>query len=160
MKLFGFASLLALQGLVVDAITTPNLILIIARDAYSASTASSGLQGYGIPFQTLLVPSGGVALPALNSSTTAGNFGGIVVVSEVAYQYPNGFLSALTAAQWTSLYNYQTSFGVRLVRLDVYPGPDFGMTELPPDECCSTPCITPLTTSPRHHHRHCWRGLL
>ena len=127
MKVFGFASLLALQGLVVNAITVENKILVIARDAYAASTATSGLQGYGIPFQTLLVPSGGATLPALNSSATAGNFGGIVIVSEVAYQQSTGFLSALTAAQFTTLYNYQTAFGVRMVRLDAYPGPDFGM---------------------------------
>lgn len=129
MKVFGFASLLALQALAVDAITTSNTILVFARDAASASAATSGLQGYGIPYQTVLVPSGGTTLPVLNSSATAGNYGGIVILSEVAYQYPNGFLSALTTAQWNTLYSYQTSFGVRMVRLDAYPGPDFGRAE-------------------------------
>lgn len=46
----------------------------------------------------------------------------------MSYQYPNGFFSALTTEQWNALYAYQTAFGVRMVRLDVYPGPDFGTT--------------------------------
>jgi len=160
MKLFGVASLLALQGLAVEAITTANNILVIARDAYAASTATSGLQGYGIPFTVQLVPSGGATLPALNSSATAGNFGGIVIVSEVAYSYPTGFLSALTAAQFTTLYNYQTAFGVRMVRLDVYPGPDFGMNARLRAVNPQRSCLAILTTPHRHYYCHCWRGLL
>jgi hypothetical protein len=105
-------------------------ILVIARDAASAAIGASGLQGYGIPFTTLLVPSTGAALPVLNSSATAGNFGGILVLSEVAYDYSGQFLSALTAAQWTTIYNYQLAFGARLVRLDVFPSADFGVTAI------------------------------
>ncbi|KAJ9646456.1 hypothetical protein H2201_001415 [Coniosporium apollinis] len=81
-----------------------------------------------MPFQVVEVPSTGATLPQLSSSATAGNYGAIVVLSEVSYQYPNGFFSALTTEQWNALYAYQTAFGVRMVRLDVYPGPDFGTT--------------------------------
>src|SRR5690242_9517896 len=100
MKLYKSACLLALLPAATLAVTVQNTILVIARDAFSATAGTWGLQGYGIPYQTLLVPSGGAALPVLNSSSTSGNFGGIVVVSEVSYQYTAGFLSALTAAQW------------------------------------------------------------
>lgn len=116
--------------------STLSTVLVIARDAASASSASEGLNGYGIPFTTLLVPQGGVALPALDSSGV-GNFGGIVVASAVSYDYgASGFQSALTADQWNQLYTYQLTFGVRMVQFDVYPGPLYGATAL--GGCCNT----------------------
>ncbi|OQE18920.1 hypothetical protein PENFLA_c020G00457 [Penicillium flavigenum] len=110
-------------------------ILVIARDAAAAGVASSGLNGYGIPFTTLIVPSAGVALPDLNG-TAGGNFGGIVVASEVSYEYGGdvGFQSALTTDQWNQLYAYQLEYGVRMVQYDVYPGPKFGTSAL--GGCC------------------------
>ncbi|KAJ5816685.1 hypothetical protein N7447_008918 [Penicillium robsamsonii] len=112
-------------------------ILVIARDAASASVASSGLNGYGIPFTTLIVPSAGVALPDLNG-TAGGNFGGIVVAAEVSYDYggDKGFQSALTTDQWTQLYAYQLEYGVRMVQYDVYPGPNYGASAI--GGCCDT----------------------
>lgn len=111
-------------------------ILVIARDTASAGVASSGLNAYGIPFTTLIVPQSGVALPALNTST-GGNFGGIVVASEVSYDYgASGYQSALTADQWNQLYAYQLAYGVRMVQYDVYPGPNYGATAL--GGCCNT----------------------
>ncbi|KAJ5967515.1 hypothetical protein N7501_003763 [Penicillium viridicatum] len=110
-------------------------ILVIARDAASAGIASSGLNGYGIPFTTLIVPSAGVTLPDLNG-TAGGNFGGIVVASEVSYEYGGtlGFQSALTTDQWNQLYAYQLEYGVRMVQYDVYPGPKFGTSAI--GGCC------------------------
>lgn len=125
MKFFSVAAL-ALHATVATAVTVNNTILVFARDAASATVATLGLQGYGIPYQTVIVPQSGAALPALNSSTTAGNYGGILVLSEVAYQYSTGFLSALTTAQWNTMFAYQLAFGVRMVRLDVYPTTDMG----------------------------------
>lgn len=128
MKLFSKASaLLALHASVAAAANSvANTILVFARDSASANVATLGLQGYGIPYQTVIVPQSGVALPVLNSSATQGNYGGILVLSEVSYQYSTGFLSALNASQWQTMYDYQTAFGVRMVRLDVYPTPDMG----------------------------------
>ncbi|KAK4448006.1 hypothetical protein QBC34DRAFT_381838 [Podospora aff. communis PSN243] len=105
-----------------------NTILVFARDAASASSATSGFEGYGIPYQVVLVPQSGVSLPPLSASSTEGNYGGIVIVSEVAYLFSSGWGSALTAAQWQALYDYQTSFGVRMVRLDAFPSTDLGVT--------------------------------
>jgi len=120
------------------AISVSNKILVLARDAYAASTATSGLQGYGIPFQVVLVPQAGITLPALSASATVGNYGGIIVVSEVAYEYSTGWTSALTPAQWTTIYNYQTTYKVRLVRLDVFPSTDLGVTTAPGGGgCCN-----------------------
>jgi hypothetical protein len=59
-------------------------VLVLARDADSARQATSGLNGYGIPFEILIIPQGGVSLPTLNT-TAGGNYGGIVALSGLAY---------------------------------------------------------------------------
>jgi hypothetical protein len=109
------------------AVTVSNTILVFAKDTTSAYSVTSGLTGYGIPYQLVIVPQAGITLPTLNSSTTSGNYGGILMLSEVAYSYSTGWASALTAAQLTQLFTYQTTFGVRMVRLDAFPSADFGM---------------------------------
>ena len=73
----------------------------------------------------------------LNTST-GGNFGGIVVASEVSYDYgTTGYQSALTTDQWNQLYAYQLAYGVRMVQYDVYPGPNYGATAVG-SGCCNT----------------------
>lgn len=113
----------------VSGATVSSTILVLARDELSAKNgATSGLQGYGIPFQVITVPQAGISsLPVLNATATNGNYGGIVIVSEVGYNYGDQYYSALTRAQWNQLWNYQTQFGVRMVRLDVFPTSDFGV---------------------------------
>jgi hypothetical protein len=135
-RLFEFSRLCVLTivlgfllNLVDAAKSTKATILIIAKDIDAARSAHSGLQGYGIPYRVLVVQQAGATLPVLNSSSTIGNFGGIVVLSEVAYDYGTGYRSGLTDAQWTQLYAYQKDFKVRMARLDVYPGPNFGKTK-------------------------------
>jgi hypothetical protein len=108
------------------ALSVSGTVLILARDGASASSATSGLQGYGIPYEVVMVPQSGITLPTLNSSTIEGNYGAIVVLSELAYSFATGWSSALTPAQWQALYDYQTSFGVRMVRLDSFPSTDLG----------------------------------
>lgn len=118
---------LALFASIANGLTVSNTILVFARDTDSAYSGTSGLSGYGIPYQTVIVPQAGVTLPTLNSSADAGNYAGFIVLSEVSYDYNGTWSSALTTAQWQQIYDYQNTFGARLVRLDVYPGPDFGM---------------------------------
>ncbi|KAF1851495.1 uncharacterized protein K460DRAFT_391756 [Cucurbitaria berberidis CBS 394.84] len=114
----------------VSSATVSSTILIVARDTTSAENgAAAGLRGYGIPFEILTVPQAGIAnLPVLNSSGTHGNYGGIVVLSEVGYNYDSQYYSALTRRQWNDLYAYQINFGARMVRLDVFPTADFGVS--------------------------------
>lgn len=128
---------IAVPAAAVAATSVKSTVLVIARDTASAYSGYSGLNGYAIPYQLLIVPQSGVALPVLNSSATTGNFGAIIVLSEVSYDYGGtlGFQSALTTDQWSALYQYQVSFGVRMVRLDVFPGPNFGATAL--GGCCN-----------------------
>ncbi len=123
---------------VVAGATVSNTFLILANDANSAYTCSSGLNGYGIPFQSIVVPQTGFTLPALNSSATHGNFGGIIVYAEVAYNYGNNnWSSALTTAQWQQLYDYQVQFNVRMAQLSVFPGPNYGASVVN-SGCCNS----------------------
>ncbi|KAI9900083.1 hypothetical protein N3K66_004345 [Trichothecium roseum] len=121
------------------AVTVNSKILILARDDYSASTASSGLNGYGIPFQSVIVPKEGITLPQLKGSSDQGNYGGIIIMGAVSYDYDGTWGSALTTAQWDALYAYQTDFKVRMVRADEFPGPAFGSKTAKDDGsgCCA-----------------------
>jgi hypothetical protein len=127
-----FLGLLFLHGTsaYVGSATISSTVLIIARDSTAAeNSAAAGLRGYGIPFEVVTVPQAGITnLPVLNSSSTHGNYGGIVIVAEVAYNYDTSYYSALTRRQWNDLYAYQTTFGIRMVRLDVFPTSDFGVS--------------------------------
>jgi hypothetical protein len=139
---FLFGKLLLASTLFVSfsvAITVSSTILVFARDQASSYSATSGLNAYGIPYELVLVPIGGITLPTLNSSATAGNYGGIITLSEVSYEYSDGWYSAINTTQWQQIYDYQTAFGVRLVRLDVYPDGDFGCTTTVTSQgCCDT----------------------
>jgi hypothetical protein len=116
------------------AATVKSTVLVLAVDAAAAASAYSGLNAYGIPYQVLLVPQSGVTLPVLNT-TAGGNFGGIIIASGVPYDYgADGWHSALTDAQWNTLYAYQLAYGVRMVQYDVYPQPQYGTT--PTGGCC------------------------
>jgi hypothetical protein len=127
--LFAFSFLQSTSAYVGSA-TISTTILIIARDSTAAeNSAAAGLRGYGIPFEIVTVPQAGIAnLPVLNSSATYGNYGGIVLVSEVGYNYETSYYSALTRRQFNDLYAYQSTFGIRMVRLDVFPTADYGVS--------------------------------
>lgn len=116
----------ALAGFAAATTTVASTVLIIAANDDDVLKASTGLDGYGIPWAKALVPQNGGPLPPLNSSITQGNYGGIVVLDSVSYDYNGTYQSAVTLQQWTQLYAYQSAFKVRMVRLEEYPGPDFG----------------------------------
>jgi hypothetical protein len=122
----------------ITSATVKSTILVLARDAAVASSATSGLNGYGIPYQVVLIPQTGIALPALSSGTT-GNYGGIIVEGQISYDMGGGnWQSAITPAQWQSMYDYQVAFGVRMVQFDVYPQPMFGTTVVNGGGCCDS----------------------
>ncbi|CAG8982285.1 hypothetical protein HYALB_00004519 [Hymenoscyphus albidus] len=139
----------------VTANTVNSTVLVIARDdpPTAAYQATSALNGYGIPYQVLIVPKGtapgGTSLPQLNSSTTAGNFGAIYVISEVSYDYNGNYQSALLPTQWDTMYAYQLNFGVRMVRMDVYPGSTVGATVVNPSSpgCCNDEQLVSITNN-------------
>lgn len=123
-------ALLALSGsFAAAAKTVDSTILILARDEYGATSVSSGLDGYGIPWEKLLVPQEGVDLPTLNSTDAEGSYGGIVIVGDISYEYNGTWASAISNKQWSEIHAYQSGFKVRMVRLDEYPGEEYGMIE-------------------------------
>ena len=112
-------------------------ILILARDAGVAASATSGLNGYGIPYEVVLIPQAGTTLPTLSTSA-GGNYGGIIVEGQISYDMGGGnWQSAITQAQWDSMYAYQTTYGVRMIQFDVYPQPMFGTTVVNGGGCCA-----------------------
>jgi hypothetical protein len=119
--------------------------LVIASSEGAADEALSILKGYGQPWELLVVPQAGVALPTLetvDATGNTGNYGLFVIVGLVAYDYGTtiGWASALTAAQFTTLYDYQTKYAVRMVHLDGSPFSFPGVTIAPgPGGCCSAP---------------------
>ncbi|PHH84639.1 hypothetical protein CDD83_1620 [Cordyceps sp. RAO-2017] len=125
----------ALAGLS-TAVTVDSTVLIIGRDDADVAKASLGLDGYGIPWDKALIPQGGTSLPPLNSSSTDGRYGAIVVIGSVSYGNGDNFSSALKPQQWDDLFAYQTAFGVRMVRLDEFPGPSFGASAVTANAGC------------------------
>lgn len=115
-----------------------NKILILARDADGVKAAGLGLSAYGIPYEGLVIPKEGTALPALNSSATVGKYSGIIVMDALAYEYPEGWHSAVTTDQWTALAVYQVAFRVRMVRINEFPSPAFGATLSGAGGCCDS----------------------
>ncbi|KHJ33641.1 putative extracellular serine-rich protein [Erysiphe necator] len=127
-KLDGTSTIPAVDRLAESVSNVRSTVLIIARDTASAFSASSGLNGYGIPSEIFVIPKNGGILPALNASSTQGNYGAIFVLSDVRYDYGGslGIQSALKFEQWNSIFDYQVNFGVRLVRIDALPSDEFG----------------------------------
>lgn len=116
-----------------------NKVLILARDADGANSASAGLSGYGIPFEPVLIPKEGGAIPTLNATATEGKYSGIIVIDALAYDYgADGWRSAVTADQWNTLWAYQANFKVRMVRINEFPGPSFGAGLAGAGGCCDT----------------------
>lgn len=119
-------ALLALRIPLSNATTVTSTILVLAQDEATSISGTSGLQGYGIPFEVLTVPEDGTKIPELASSDGDGNYGGLIVLNEVGYEYEGGWSSALTKEQWDAIHEYQDSFGVRLVHLNVFPSEEYG----------------------------------
>ena len=118
-------------------------LIITTTDAGAADQATTVIQGYGVPLQIVPIPQAGTALPTLETisgGNNNGNYGLIIIVGLVSYNYggTTGWASAITPAQWTQLYNYQTKYGVRMVHLNAFPQAVFGTAATAPVGCCNT----------------------
>ena len=65
-------------------------------------------------------------MPSLNSSSSEGKYGAIIVIDAASYQYESGWASAITTDMWDQIYEYQLHFHARLVRINEFPSPQFG----------------------------------
>ncbi|KAK6509254.1 hypothetical protein TWF481_004012 [Arthrobotrys musiformis] len=117
------------------AVKIRNTVLVVSPDKPHADTITDTMDGYGIPYEVLIVPQGGTSLPRLNETSGDGNYGLFVILSQVSYNYGDEWRSALTQSQWNSMYDYQTVYGVRMIHVDAYPGSQFGTEPL--GGCCN-----------------------
>ena len=117
--------------------------LVLAISSADAEGATAVLDGYGAPYDLIMVPQSGITLPTLETTTPCnepvGLYGLIVVVSQLSYDYGGsiGYASALTSSQWDTMYAYQVKYGVRMVQLNIYPSAVEGVGVVPPGGCCS-----------------------
>lgn len=110
------------------ALSISSTILVISNDATRAAQAAAGLRGYGIPYTAYVASSTTSSLPNLNSSSTRGNFGGILLTDD----------GILGTSQFDAIHSYQTSFNVRLVIWNASPSSDYGTKYAVADSgCCS-----------------------
>ncbi|KAF3906625.1 hypothetical protein ABW20_dc0109155 [Dactylellina cionopaga] len=117
------------------AVKIHNTILVVTPDQASADALTGTVNGYGIPYEVLIVPQAGITLPQLNQTNGDGNYGLFIVISQVSYNYGDRWASALTTDQWNLMYDYQTMYGVRMVHINAYPASGFGTTPL--GGCCN-----------------------
>ncbi|KAK6537992.1 hypothetical protein TWF694_010885 [Orbilia ellipsospora] len=117
------------------AVKIRNTALIITPDQANADTVTGTMNGYGIPFEVLIVPQAGATLPQLNQTSGDGNYGLFLVISQVSYNYGDAWRSALTTDQWNTIYDYQAIYGVRMIHINAYPSGQFGTSAL--GGCCN-----------------------
>lgn len=139
-RLARIAAAIGIVGAAAAQTTVNSTVLILARDSFDVASISPALDAYAIPWQPYLIPQAGAPLPTLNSSLTHANYGSIILIGSISYDYNGTYNSALTTAQWNQLYAYQTTFKVRMVRINEYPGPNFGTTVANANSpgCCDT----------------------
>ncbi|EPS44709.1 hypothetical protein H072_1293 [Dactylellina haptotyla CBS 200.50] len=117
------------------AVKIRNTALIVTPDMANAATVTGTMDGYGIPYEVLIVPQSGVTMPQLNQTNGDGNYGLFLVISQVSYNYGDAWRSALTNDQWNLMYDYQTIYGVRMIHINAFPSGQFGASAL--GGCCN-----------------------
>ncbi|KAK6518147.1 hypothetical protein TWF506_005307 [Arthrobotrys conoides] len=129
--------------------TLLNNVLILAPDQATAALTEQPLDGYGMAWDTFIVPKGGIELPALTSNDTDGTitckYNIIAMHSQLSYDYGDlGWRSALTQDQMNQIYAYQVSCNVRMVHFNIWPGNyAFGADAL--GGCCNAGDVQDVT---------------
>ena len=113
---------------------------------------TSILKQIGVPYDTLIAKQTPLTPQTLSDGLGAGRYQGILLTTgNLAYEAsPGVYESALTAAQWQMLWQYQADFRVRQVTLYTYPGgaPDnYGLNVIGAADTSSTPIQASLTAT-------------
>jgi hypothetical protein len=116
------------------------------------SGITSILNQIGVPYDTLIARQTTLTPQTLSDGLGAGRYQGILLTTgNLAYEAsPGVYESALTAAQWQTLWQYQADFRVRQVTLYTYPGgaPDnYGLNVIAAADTSSTPLQASLTAA-------------
>ena len=129
-------------------------LLVISADGSEPSFAGikSTLDQLGVPYDTLIASTTGLDARALSDGLGAGHYQGILLATgNLAYLSPTaGWTSALTAAEWQALWQYEADFRVRQATLYTYPAglPDnYGLTVQGSMDTSTTPLQSQLTTA-------------
>lgn len=127
-------------------------LLVISADGSEPVFAGikSILNQIGVPYDTLIAKTTPLTAQTLSDGLGAGQYQGILLATgNLGYEAsPGVYQSALTAAQWQMLWQYEADFRVRQVTLYTYPGgaPDnYGLTLYSAADTSSTPIQASLT---------------
>ncbi|KAK6531741.1 hypothetical protein TWF694_002916 [Orbilia ellipsospora] len=95
--------------------------LILATDT-SGNAITSTLDAYGIRYDNLVLPDSGYILPSLTNSDGSCKYGAIVIFRQLFSTDSKGnWVSFIGTDQWTLLWTYQQTCGVRMIHLGVVP---------------------------------------
>ena len=108
-------------------------ILVLASDGNEADLPAikQALDYLGTPYTVYIAaqsPGGLTAAKLTDPANAAHAFyqGVILTTGDLAYSSPSGWASALNATEWTTLINFESSFGIRRISWYTYPSPDYG----------------------------------
>ena len=152
------AILITALSLAPAAAETPKSIdmkmLVISADGNEPvfSGIKSILDQIGIPYDTLIASQSPLTAQTLSDGLGNGRYQGIFLTTgNLAYEAsPNNWQSALTQAQWQTLWQYEADFRVRQATLYTYPAgaPDnYGLTPINAVDTSSTPVKGTLTAA-------------
>ncbi|EGX52970.1 hypothetical protein AOL_s00007g306 [Orbilia oligospora ATCC 24927] len=95
--------------------------LILATDG-SGKAAIGTLNGYGIPYDNIVMTDSGYTLPTLTNSDGSCKYGVIVAFRQLYNSNSKGsWVSFIGSDQWQKIYDYQVACGVRLIHLGAVP---------------------------------------
>jgi hypothetical protein len=118
----------AIAGASVDA-----RVLVLSADGSEPDLPAiqSTLEHMGTPHDIVIASAS--HLPPLTVTETRGRYQAVLLATgQLAYESaPGEWSSALTAAEWQTLADYERGFGVRHVSWYTYPTPDFGFGSTP-----------------------------
>ncbi len=113
------------------ATTSLNLrVLVIEADGSEADlpAITQELDYLGTPYtvyKAAATPGGLTAAMLANGCT--GNYQGVILTDgQLVYNNNGAWVSALSQTEWTTLWTYEATFGVREISWYTYPSPDFG----------------------------------
>ncbi len=112
--------------------TSLNLrVLVIATDGNEADLPAiqEELDYLGTPYTVYKAAAtpGGLTANFL-SNGCVGNYQGVILTNGLlAYDNNGAWVSALSQTEWTTLWTYEATFGVREISWYTYPSPDFGL---------------------------------
>ncbi|KAJ3029676.1 hypothetical protein HDV00_009464 [Rhizophlyctis rosea] len=144
--------------LLVQSVTAQNATIMTHKVLYLANAdantdrqaVENALLGYDISWDTILIPQAGYngTLPLYDASGNPQYSSIIIQPGQLQYDYGvSGWLSALTADQWTQLETYESTHRVRRISLDDSPRPEHNTVVANPTlwGCCNTGITQNLT---------------